>query len=67
VGDNYWVANEGGGDVAVLDATDGTVLGIFTPPDASGIFVAEGLLGDGWIESFGGFAVSRLASDTGLP
>ncbi|MDL2334500.1 MAG: hypothetical protein QFC55_00530 [Chloroflexota bacterium] len=67
VGDNYWVANEGSGDVYVLDANDGSVLGTFTPPDMSGIFVAEGLLGDGWIESFGGTAVSRLAAGTGLP
>ncbi len=67
VGDNYWVADEGSQDVYVLDANDGSVLGTFTPPDKSGIFVAEGLLGDGWIESFAGTAVSRLDSGTGLP
>jgi YVTN family beta-propeller protein len=67
VGDNYWVANERSGDVYVLDAHDGTVLGMFTPPDTSGIFVAEGLLGDGWIESFAGTAVSRLDAAAGLP
>ena len=67
VGDNFWVANTGSADVSVLDPANGEVLGTFTPPDTSGIFVAEGLLGDGWIESFSGTRVSRLASDTGLP
>jgi DNA-binding beta-propeller fold protein YncE len=67
VGENYWVANAGSEDVYVLDANDGSVKGMFTPPDKSGIFVAEGLLGDGWIESFSGTAVARLDAGTGLP
>ena len=63
----FWVANQGSEDVSVIDPADGTLLGTFTPPDTSGIFVAEGLLGDGWIESFGGSAVARLGAQTGLP
>lgn len=67
VGGNFWVPSEASGEVSVLDASDGSVLGTFTSPSTNGIFVAEGLMGDGWIESFAGASVARLAAETGLP
>ena len=53
-------------DVSVLEPVTGELLGSFRVPNARGIFVAEGLLGDGWILHFGGSTIDRFAPDTGL-
>ena len=66
VGGSFWVANQGDGSVTVLDAATGAARGSFRVPNAQGIFVAEGLLGDGWILHFGGSTIDRFAPDTGI-
>jgi YVTN family beta-propeller protein len=66
VGDNFWVTVQEGNEVHVVSPTDGETVGSFTVAEATAIWSAEGLLGDGWVLDFGGDTVFRLRPESGL-
>ncbi len=60
----FWVPHEGDGDISLVDPAIGEVVGKIESGE-QGIFVAEGLLGDGWVLDFNGTSAFRVAPDAG--
>ena len=59
----YWVALEAAGDVVVID-TNARPNSRTIELDKPGIWVAEGLLGDGWVLDFSGTEVLRITGNS---
>ena len=66
VNGKFWVANQGSGDVTVIDPTTSAIDGSFTIPGARGVFVAQQALGDGWILDYAGTTAYRVRAGAGM-
>jgi len=66
VGGAFWVTVQEGNEVEVVSPSTGEMMGSFDLPDATAIWSAEGLLGDGWVLDFGGTKVFRVRAEPSL-